>query len=217
MDGAEDATAQPYGAALIYNFTTIGQPYDGDQGTEWRDNMRAQFHNCIFMDIGDTMIKDGGTGGDGGGYGSAGVPTLNELFARPYNDYPSNVAGVDPAVLYPNFTSGTWCQFTDSVFYNLHETGSLTTFGAMAESNRNKIADASPIQEITRAEPVVVGGKAMALVTFLNPRAENDATTSAYTAPDDGFFTPAPYIGAFSADENWLVGWTAAYAYGMTH
>jgi hypothetical protein len=56
----------------------------------------------------------------------------------------------------------------------------------------------------------------MVLVSYLNPRAANDAVTSASTAPEDGFFTPAAYIGAFSAEENWLIGWTAAYAYGMT-
>jgi hypothetical protein len=35
-------------------------------------------------------------------------------------------------------------------------------------------------------------------------------------APDDGFFTPVAYKGAFGED-NWLVGWTAAHAYGMTN
>ena len=54
MDGAEWASAQPVGAASIYNFTVIGQPIDGDDGDRtWRDNMRAQFGNCIFMDIGE--------------------------------------------------------------------------------------------------------------------------------------------------------------------
>jgi hypothetical protein len=215
MDGAEDAAAQPYGAAQIYNFTVIGQPFDGDQGTEWRDNMRAQFGNCIFMDIGDQMVKDGGTGGDGGGYGSAGVPALADLFALEFNNYPSNTAGVDPEVLYPNFTSGNWCQFMDCVFYNLAETQSLEDFGVMAESNRNVIADSSPIMGITRADPVQVGGKVMASVTSLNPLAFNDAISSDNTAPDDGFFSPVPYIGAFG-DYNWLKGWTAADAFGMT-
>ncbi len=217
MDGAEDAAAQPYGAALIYNFTTIGQPYDGDQGTEWRDNMRAQFHNCIFMDIGDKMVKDGETGGDGGGYGSTGVPTLATLFNRAYDEYTPNAAGVDPQVLYPNFTAGNWCQFTDTVFYNLAETDTLDTYDVMAESNRNTISNISPIVDIVRDTPVVVGGKAMALVTYLDPRAANDAVSADEVAPDDGFFTPAPYKGAFGSEENWLVGWTAAHAYGMTN
>ncbi len=216
MDGAEDAAAQPYGAASIYNFTVIGQPYDGDQGTEWRDNMRAQFGNCVFMDVGGNMIKDGTDGGDGGGYGSAGVPTLADLFATSYDVYPTNTAGVEPSVLYPNFTSGNWCQFTDTVFYNLAETDSLGTFGVLAEGNGNIVAEASPIASLTRAEPTVVGGKVMALVTSLDPRAAGDAVASEGMAPDDGFFTPVAYKGAFG-DRNWLVGWTAAHAYGMTY
>jgi hypothetical protein len=214
MDGAEDAAAQPYGAALIYNFTAIGQPFDGDQGTEWRDNMRAQFHNCVFMDVGGTMIRDGGDGGDGGGYGSAGVPTLAELFSTPYDSYPENTAGVDPVVLYPNFTSGNWCQFTNCVFQNLNETDSLTEFGVMDESFGNVIAENMPIQGITREEPALVADKVMARVTSLNPRAANDAVSSAEML-DDGFITTAPYKGAF-LNHNWLVGWTAAHAYGMT-
>jgi hypothetical protein len=104
----------------------------------------------------------------------------------------------------------------DTVFHNLADTDSLTTFGVMDESNRNMVSDMSPIQEITREAPEVVGGKAMALVTFLNPRAANDAVTSEAAAPDDGFFTPVTYKGAFSPDDNWLKGWTAAHAYGMT-
>jgi hypothetical protein len=214
MDGAEDAAAQPYGAALIHNFTTIGQPFDGDQGTEWRDNMRAQFYNCIFMDVGDKMIKDGGTGGDGGGYGSAGVPTLAELFSTPYDTYPENTVGVDPAELYPNFTSGNWCQFTNCVFQNLAETDSLTEFGVMDAAFGNVIAENLPIQEITRDVPGLAADKVMARVLSLNPRAANDALSSDVIA-DDGFITPAPYKGAF-LNHNWLVGWTAAHAYGMT-
>jgi hypothetical protein len=217
MDGAEDAAAQPYGAALIYNFTTVGQPYDGDQGTEWRDNMRAQFHNCVFMDVGGDSIKDGGDGGDGGGYGAAGVPTLAELFSTPFDSYPTNEAGVDPAALYPNFTSGNWCQFTNTVFYNMAEIDSLAEFGVTDEALGNSVEPADmPIQAIERADAAQVGGKVMALVTYLDPRAAGDAVSSDEMAPEDGFFTPVAYKGAFG-NENWLNGWTAAYAYGMTN
>ncbi|MEN6576819.1 MAG: hypothetical protein ABFD90_10790 [Phycisphaerales bacterium] len=214
MDGAESAVAQPFGAASIYNFTVIGQPYDGDMGTEWRDNMRAQFGNCIFMDLGDKVILDGGTAGDGGGYGSTGVPTLAFLFASVFENYPVNTAGVDPKVLYPNFTAGTWCQFTNCVFYNNKENATLTTFGQMDAALGNTVATVSPIQGITRDVAVQVGGKVMARVTALNPLAANDAVTADGAAPDDGFFTPVAYKGAFGA-HNWLKGWSAADAYGM--
>ena len=214
MDGAESAAAQPFGAVSIYNFTTVGQPYDGDQGTEWRDNMRAQFGNCVFMDVGDKMIKDGGDGGDGGGYGSTGVPTLAELFATAFDSYPTNTVGVDPVALYPNFTSGNWCQFTDCVFYNNSEDATLETFGQMDAALRNTIATDNPIVNVDREAPVQVGGKVMARVTSLNPLAANDAVTAEGTAPDDGFFVPVAYKGAFGA-YNWLKGWSAADAFGM--
>jgi hypothetical protein len=168
------------------------------------------------MDVGGTMIKDGGDGGDGGGYGSAGVPALAELFGTPFDTYPQNTAGVDPAALYPNFESGNWCQFTNCVFSGLAETDSLNDFGVMVEGSGNVIAaaDAMPIQSITREQPALVADKVMARVTSLDPRAANDAVSSDEVR-DDGFITTAPYKGAF-LHHNWLVGWTAAHAYGMT-
>src|SRR5262249_48319666 len=83
----------------------------------------------------------------------------------------------------------------------------------------NVVAADLPVKSLTRG-PVVsfsAGGVnlAMANVTSLDPRANNDAATSVDTAPLDGFFTPVRYRGAFSPDVNWLVGWTAASAYGM--
>ena len=224
MDGAEWASSQPYGAASIYNFTVIGQNFDptsanksGDSGTEWRDNMRAQFGNCIFMNVGETMIKNQVTDNEpagSAGYGSPGIPTLLELFNTPYSVYPTNTAGVDPNVLYPNFKSGNWCQFTDCLFYDNHETASLDTYGQLAPALRNKVATVSPIEDIQRANVTLVKDIVMARVTKLNPLAANDAVASIGTAPDDGFFTPAPYVGAFGS-YNWLKGWTAADAYGM--
>jgi hypothetical protein len=54
----------------------------------------------------------------------------------------------------------------------------------------------------------------MEQVTGLDPRAANDARVSVATAPDDGYFLPAQFRGAFSKDVNWLLNWTATYAYG---
>ena len=55
----------------------------------------------------------------------------------------------------------------------------------------------------------------MQTVTSIDPRATGDALTSVGTAPNDGFFKPVNYRGAFGPTENWLCGWTAADAYGM--
>ncbi|MBN1507689.1 MAG: hypothetical protein JW955_12630 [Sedimentisphaerales bacterium] len=224
MDGAEWTSAQPVGAASIYNFTVIGQNFDptsanksGDNATEWRDNMRAQFGNCIFMGIGEKLIKDAVSDNEPAGspgYGSPGVPTLKELFALPYSVYPTNTVGVDPKVLYPNFTSGTWCQFTDCLFFDSRETATLDEFGQLVPALRNKVVTASPIANIQRDSVKMVKDILMARVTKLNPLAANDAVASVGTAPDDGFFSPVPFIGAFGS-HNWLKGWTAADIYGL--
>jgi hypothetical protein len=69
---------------------------------------------------------------------------------------------------------------------------------------------------LTRGSLVVKGGKNMLPVSFIIPLAANDALDSVAAAPADGFFESAYYRGGFDAYNNWLVGWTAAYAYGMT-
>ena len=226
MDGAEVASAQPVGTAQFYNFTVIGQPGDfnpgGDQGTEWRDGMRAQIRNSIFMDIGDKLFKNAISDNEHGtmGYGIDGVPTLESLFATPFNSYPTNSIGVNPVALYPNFFDGNMAELKSCVFYNLHETGSITdtNYNIMADGNMNILASELPIQGIERGATVSLQSDSydMMPVTFLNPCAANDAVTTSMMAPNDGFYTPASYKGAFSPNYNWLAGWSAADAYGMT-
>ncbi len=82
-------------------------------------------------------------------------------------------------------------------------------------------SDPSPFVSITRAAEVTRGGKKMKRVTYLDPRASStEAKTAAAAegkrAPLNGFFTPVPYRGAFSKDNNWLCGWTAWDEYGET-
>src|SRR5262249_47120279 len=74
-----------------------------------------------------------------------------------------------------------------------------------------------PIKTLTRGTPVMLqGGTITELpVAHLDPRAANDAVRSFAAAPHDGFFTQAMYRGAFSANKNWLCGWTAADAFGF--
>jgi hypothetical protein len=56
----------------------------------------------------------------------------------------------------------------------------------------------------------------MVRVIGLDPLPQGAATTSAGTAPSDGFFTSAGYRGAFDPNAaNWLAGWSAADAFGF--
>jgi hypothetical protein len=239
-DGAEDSDAQPVTTAAIYNFTAIGQP-DGDQGTAWRDNARIQYRNCIFMDLGEQLVKFDNKDGDGAnGYGYNGTLSWADTWKTPAGTYPTVNAGTwtpgafnDPAVMYQAQKpgDGMLAEISDSVFFhNMYSSGMTTAYteaanrGVLDPNEYNVIAAYDPndpnanmpIQKLVRAPEAVKGGLTMKRVTYINPCAANDAILSVATAPDDGFLTPAPYRGGFSHNYNWLAGWTAAYAYGMT-
>jgi len=227
-DGAEDSDAQPVTTAAIYNFTVIGQPIAGDQATAWRDNAHIQYRNCIFMDIGEQVVKIDNTDGDGAhGYGYNGTLSWADCWTTDYTYLPSLNAGTGtgaPSALYTVQTSGKLCEISDSVFYNNLYASAYTEAdarGVRATSNNNVTATTQPIVTVTRSglppNTITKGGLTLLPVTYLNPcAATDDAKVSVATAPADGFFTPAPFRGAFSATNNWLEGWTAAYAYNMT-
>lgn len=226
LDGAEDSDAQPVTTATIYNFTTIGQPIDGDHGTAWRDNARIQFRNCIFMDLGDRLISfDNSDGDNGSGYGYNGTLSWANTWTTPHTFFETiNLCGYDASEIYQVQTSGMLAEKVDSVFYNNNASAAytesnargVTIAGGSNPALNNVVATNSPIQSLTRGSAVSRGGKIMLPVIHINPCAANDAVSSANAAPNDGFFKPAYFRGGFSANKNWLEGWTAVYAYGMT-
>jgi len=223
-DGAEDSDAQPVTTVALYNMTVIGQPIDGDHGVAYRDNARLQIRNSIFMDLGEDLVKLDNVDGDGGqGYGYNGTLSWADTWTTPYNTYSavnwSTDVYSDPADMYTAQSAGMLNEIKDSVFYNNQKSSAYTAADAVGvrnAANNNVTAVDMPIVALTRGAPKASGDKTMMLVTFIDPRAANDAVTSVGTAPNDGFFTQAPFRGAFSANNNWLEGWTAAYAYGMT-
>ncbi|MBN1256986.1 MAG: hypothetical protein JXA52_04705 [Planctomycetes bacterium] len=221
-DGAEDSDAQPITTSTIYNFTMIGQPIDGDGATTWRDNAHVQYRNCIIMDCGEKVVRFDNVDGDGAnGYGYNGTLPWASCWTTPYTYTETVNAGApgtvgDPAVLYTVQTSGMLCEITDTVFYQNADYTEADARGVRNAANNNVTATLLPIQGYTRGGLVVKGGKNMLPVTSINPCAANDAVSSVASAPADGFFTPAPFRGGFSATNNWLAGWTAVDAYGMT-
>lgn len=237
-DGAEDSDAQPVTTTTIYNATVVGNPIDGDGGTVWRDNARVQYRNCIFMNLGEKLVRPDGDDGDGAnGYGYNGTLSFADTWTTDYtvtstvNDcIGCSVGNFNYAdTLYTVQTSGKLAEITDSVFFsNLHAdayTDSDTygvTVGGGSNADKNNVvisgsdANDAPIVSITRGSQFTsTEGKGVLPVEKIDPRPANEALTSADTAISDGFFTPAQYRGAFSASENWLEGWTAADAYGM--
>lgn len=220
-DGAEDSDWQPVTTTSIYNATVIGQPFDGDGATAWRDNARVQYHNCIFMDCGEKVVRFDNIDGDGAhGYGFNGTLSWANTWKTPYTATSKVNAPSKPGDFYKSQVSGMLCEITDSVFYNNKNKSAYTEAiarGVFAAANNNvKEPAKSPITSLTRSTAVVKGGKVMVPVTFLDPRPANDALVTKALAPNDGFFSQVNYRGAFAPGSDWLNGWTASSAYGMT-
>lgn len=220
-DGAEDSDWQPVTTATIYNATFVGQPFDGDHATAWRDNARMQFRNCIFMDSGEQVVAFDNKDGDGSnGYGYNGTLSWAATWTTPFSATSTVNPPANPAAFYKSQTSGMLAEITNSVFYNNVNSKAYTEAdarGVFAAANNNvKEPAASPITGLTRGPAVVRGGKAMVPVAYIDPRPAGVALTSTGWAPRNGFFSGANYRGAFAPGNNWLSGWTAAEAFGFT-
>ncbi len=221
-DGAEDSDAQPVTTTRIANFTVIGQPIDGDGATVWRDNARVQYKNCIFMDIGEKLVRADGDDGDGAnGYGYNGTLSWADTWTTDYNVYPthnwnSSVYSTAADMYAGIQTSGKLAEIKDSVFFQVADYTEADARGVRDAVNNNVTAVSIPIQGYARGALVVKGGKNMLPVTYINPCASNDAVAAVSAVEADGFYVAAPFRGGFSADNNWLEGWTAVDAYSMT-
>ncbi len=229
VDGAEDSDAQPVTTGKIYNFTVVGQPLDGDGGTTWRDNARMQYRNCIFMELGEKLVRFDDDDGDGAnGYGYNGTLTWEQTWTTPYSQTSSVNAGSwtagafnDPAVMYQAQTDGMLAEIRDSVFYRNEHAEAYTEAqarGVLAANMNNVVVNNEakmPIRTLRRKAMVEKGGKNILPVKSIDPRPANAALESMDSAPDDGFFTPAAYRGGFEPGRNWLNGWSAVAAYGM--
>lgn len=238
MDGAENSDAQPVTTANIYNFTVIGQPAAGRAGTAWRGNARVQFHNSIFMDLGTNLVRFDNSSDNDNGYAYNGTLTWAETWTTSYSEmwnksnpktggHPnvSCASAADLQAMYQAQTSGNLAEINYCVFYNNLNSGAYSNsngynyVAGLSGSNcvGNIFATQSPIRRLVRGADVnPYSTFIIKPVVYLDPRATNDALTAAPAAPNDGFFTPVTYRGAFNAEENWQIGWTAAWQYGLT-
>ncbi|HEX5052116.1 MAG TPA: hypothetical protein VFZ65_10110 [Planctomycetota bacterium] len=236
IDGAELCHWQPVTTATIYNFTVIGNPHPtqgssaGDHLTAWRDNANVQFHNCIFMDSGDNVINNDISDFENGntGYGCNGTLSFAARWTTPYTvTSPINPFGSPAAIAaaYTAQTSGNLIEFRDNIFYNnlrpnaYVEANAQNVFtgGGGTNNANNSIVTLSPITTLTRGPAVVPNGvNTSQPVIFIDPTPQNDALTAVEFAPNDGFYTSSRFRGAFKRGNNWLSGWTATSAFGMT-
>jgi hypothetical protein len=239
-DGAEDSNSQPVTTTTLYNFTVIGQPAPGagDGGTAWRANARVQYRQCIFMDLGERLVRFDDLDGDGSqGYGFDGTLSWPATWTTAYTTTSTVNPCANPAARYTAQSAGNapgqgfLAEITDSVFfrnlagdaYTESNARGVTVAGGSNPAKGNVVPavdfgdiDANmPIVSLGRAAPVVKGGKTMLRVISIDPRAANDAVNSVGTPPADGFFSPADFRGGFGPNDNWICGWTAADQYGF--
>ncbi len=82
---------------------------------------------------------------------------------------------------------------------------------------RNITNGVMPIKALTRNTTPGNAGIAQDVypITSVNPCVATAYETSARTAPDNGFYTPVSYKGAFGPTQNWLAGWTLAAKLGL--
>ncbi|MBK8098714.1 MAG: hypothetical protein IPK26_16500 [Planctomycetes bacterium] len=216
-DGAERSNHEPVTTSTLYNLTVIGQP-GGDHGMALRDNVNLQVRNSIFMDLGETWIRNDNVDGDacGTGFGFSGTLSFAARWTTP--------AAVNPP-FYTAQSSGTLLEASDNVLFNNTFATAYNTaisVGALAagpaSAMNNQLAATLPIQSITRGAVVFKGPLSLPMqqVLMLDPRPAGDALTSVAWAPQDGFFCQAHYRGAFAPGTNWLCDWTASAAYGFT-
>lgn len=223
MDGAAKSDAQPVTTAAFYNMTAVGQPLSGKAATKWRDNARAQFRNSIIMDIGKEVVKFDNTDGEATdgqtGYGYNGTLSWIDTWTTNYNVYSAVNPFANPAAAYTAQANGKLIDFRDNVFFNNVNSAAYTEANAravFATTNNNVLATALPIAAITRGPNVISGTVVVNQVLLLDPRATNNALTSVESAPNNGYYNPVTYRGAFGPNENWLCGWTAADAFGFS-
>ncbi|MFK7740374.1 MAG: hypothetical protein AB8H80_08615 [Planctomycetota bacterium] len=245
IDGAERCDWQPVTTAAIHNFTVIGggdpatlSSSPTDELVELRDNARVQFLNCIFMDAGKEVFNDKITDGEGAnnttvcGPGSAVPQMLTRMQTAASTTFASNAfpgsPELTPAQAYTaQNPAGNLVEVRGSIFFNNNSPlAYIEALGygffpqapvAGTNNANNSIEAVSPITALTRsATETIAQGHSTFPVSFLDPTPTAIAQTAAEFSPNDGFYTSARYVGAFSRANNWLIGWTGASQFGLT-
>ena len=189
--GTTPEDGQPYALPQIYNVTAIGSGATSSNalslGPIFRDNTGGRIFNSIFHDFRGYAFRietESAQAQDSAKRLAAGEITIaNNLFG-------SFGAGVTDAQLFiaVNATAGGPAPTTNYTAEHIR---------AAAQNNR---VNTDPLfVAIDRTK----GG-------LLDPRlrAGSPALQLAATPPNDGFFTAAGYLGAFTTSGNWAYAWT---------
>ncbi|MCG3147970.1 MAG: hypothetical protein PCFJNLEI_01411 [Verrucomicrobiae bacterium] len=215
---------------------------DNNSAIYMRDNAGPQIYNSVFADFGGWAVHMENEGGDGKTNVQSRFLTSAALVNTPSGATNLTYA----ATLYrAQDTNGYQGEIAYNIFWQIGShldgrgmaalsTADLTASAAsdastisqsvpstnvfLLASGQNNITNALsiPIASYSRETGAGLGLGQMLNVTSILPLAVNDATSSAISAPQDGFFTPVNYRGAFSSTNNWIANWTTIYALGLT-
>jgi hypothetical protein len=185
----EDGT--PYAMPTIYNYTAIGSGATATNsnsiGPIFRDNTGGKVYNSVFHDF-------------------RGYAWRIETESAQAQDSAKRLAAGDIVIasnLFGTFGAGT----TDA---QLFVSPNATSGGPAPASNYT----AEHIRAALQSNRVNTDPQFVAIDRtrggLLDPRlrAGSPALQLAATAPNDGFFTPASYLGAFTTSGNWAYAWT---------
>jgi hypothetical protein len=189
--GTTPEDGQPYAMPTIYNYTAIGSGATSTNsnsiGPIFRDNTGGKVYNSIFHDFRGYAWRietESAQSQDSAKRLAAGdIVIANNLFG-------TFGAGTTDAQLFlsPNATAGG--QAPGSNYSGEH---------IRAAAQNNRVNTNPQLVAIDRTR----GG-------LLDPRlqAGSPALQLAATPPNDGFFTAASYLGAFTTSGNWAYAWT---------
>lgn len=189
--GTTPEDGQPYAMPTIYNYTAIGSGAQSGNsnsiGPIFRDNTGGKVYNSIFHDF-------------------RGYAWRIETESAQAQDSAKRLAAGE--IVIANNLFGTFGAGTSDA--QLFASPNATTGGAAPASNYTaEHIRAAAQNNRVNADPLFVaidrtrGG-------LLDPRLRpgSPALQLAATAPNDGFFTAANYLGAFTTSGNWAYTWT---------
>ena len=215
--------SQPFAIPTFYNVSMIGlgqKNYTAkstDLGMVFRDNAGGRNYNSFFADFGGaTLLIEGGTT-------TATDPlTSGQRAITPY---------VADGVFQKGPASDFDLELKNDTFWcfgngNVIPTGIATNFGGVAgqlhydngaftnatlENSYLACGSALPIRNLTRGTNPDATVPDPIISVDPRPAPGSPLLVTSRVPPNDGFFEPAPYRGAFSGDSsgNWAAGWSS--------
>jgi hypothetical protein len=212
--------SQPRAIPTIYNATLVGlgqKAYTNkaqNTALQFRDNAGGRWYNSFFADFGGApLCIEGGT---------VTSTDANTSGQRSVTNY------VPDGLLYQNPDSDLELELRNNQFWcfgngGVVPTGDASAAGCVAGfihhdngtfsnaalgNNYLACASANPITTLTRTDSGDPNTPDPITLIDPTPAAASPLLTSPRTAPNDGFFEPVAFKGAFASNQNWARGWS---------